>query len=73
MWAVEFGSVGAVVADGGGDEVVVGGEPFPEERLIYWNFVASDKADIEDAKQRWESDAFAHVPGETERIPLPSR
>mgnify|MGYP003346984264 CR=1 FL=1 len=49
------------------------GEPTDGHRHIYWNFVASDRADIEDAKQRWENDAFANVPGETERIPLPSK
>ena len=53
--------------------MLLGGDPTDGHRHIYWNFVASDKADIEDAKQRWESDAFAHVPGETERIPLPSK
>lgn len=53
--------------------MLLGGAPTDGHRHIYWNFVASDKADIEDAKQRWESDAFAHVPGETERIPLPSK
>lgn len=53
--------------------MLLGGDPTDGHRHIYWNFVASDKADIEDAKQRWEADAFAHVPGETERIPLPSK
>ncbi len=53
--------------------MLLGGDPTDGRRHIYWNFVASDQADIEDAKQRWQDDAFAHVPGETERIPLPSR
>ena len=53
--------------------MLLGGDPTDGHRHIYWNFVASDKADIDDAKQRWEADAFAHVPGETERIPLPSK
>ncbi len=29
-----------------------GGEPFPEERFIHWNFVNSDKSRIEKAKKR---------------------
>ncbi|MCO5397135.1 pirin family protein [Ralstonia soli] len=53
--------------------MLLGGDPTDGHRHIYWNFVASDKADIDDAKQRWEADAFAHVPGETERIPLPPK
>jgi len=48
-----------------------GGEPFPEERHIYWNFVATDLAIIERAKQAWREQSFAPVPGETGFIPLP--
>lgn len=50
---------------------IFGGEPFPEERFIYWNFVSSDKDLIEKAKDDWENDRFPHIKGETERIPLP--
>jgi redox-sensitive bicupin YhaK (pirin superfamily) len=48
-----------------------GGEPFPEERFIYWNFVAADYTVIEQAKQRWLEQKFPHVPGETDFVPLP--
>lgn len=52
-----------------------GGMPFDEERFIYWNFVNSDKALIEEAKVNWENqhrDAFPLVPGdEQEYVPLP--
>jgi len=48
-----------------------GGDTFPEERFIYWNFVASSQEIIENAKARWEANQFGQVPGETERIPLP--
>jgi redox-sensitive bicupin YhaK (pirin superfamily) len=48
-----------------------GGEPFPEDRFIYWNFVASDYQTIERAKQDWKKQKFARVPGETGFIPLP--
>ena len=50
---------------------IFGGEPFPEERIIFWNFVASTKELIEDAKERWEHQTFPKVPGETEFVPLP--
>jgi redox-sensitive bicupin YhaK (pirin superfamily) len=52
---------------------IFGGEPFPEERFIYWNFVSSNKERIEEAKQRWMDQKFERVPGETEFVPLPSQ
>lgn len=52
-----------------------GGEPFEDERFIYWNFVNSDKEVIEKAKVDWfdqNHDAFPLVPGdEEEYVPLP--
>ena len=51
--------------------VLVGGEPFPEQRFIYWNFVSSRADRIEQAKADWRAQAFAKVPGEHEFIPLP--
>lgn len=52
---------------------IFGGDAFPEERFIYWNFVASDKQLIEDAKQKWMNQEFDAVPGETEFVPLPEQ
>lgn len=52
---------------------IFGGDPFPEERLIYWNFVATDKELIEQAKQRWLNQEFGQVPGETGFVPLPQQ
>lgn len=49
-----------------------GGEPFPEQRFIDWNFVASSRDKIEAAKKRWAEQGFPRVPGETEFVPLPS-
>jgi redox-sensitive bicupin YhaK (pirin superfamily) len=51
--------------------LIFGGEPFPEQRQIFWNFVASDEALINRAKEDWKDDRFPHIPGETDRIPLP--
>jgi redox-sensitive bicupin YhaK (pirin superfamily) len=48
-----------------------GGQPFPEEHFIFWNFVSSDKNLIEKAKQDWTAQTFPKVPGETEFVPLP--
>jgi redox-sensitive bicupin YhaK (pirin superfamily) len=40
-------------------------------RHIWWNYVSSSEARIEQAKLDWKNGAFAKVPGETEFIPLP--
>ena len=48
-----------------------GGEPFAEERHIYWNFVSSEKSLIEEAKENWAARNFDMVPGEQGYIPLP--
>lgn len=53
---------------------VFGGEPLAEERFIDWNFVASDKALIEEAKAKWMAREFKAVVGdETAYIPYPTR
>jgi redox-sensitive bicupin YhaK (pirin superfamily) len=52
---------------------IFGGEAFPEERFIYWNFVATSKELIEAAKEKWLKQEFDSVPGETEFVPLPER
>lgn len=50
---------------------IFGGEPFPEERFIDWNFVATSKELIAAAKQKWTDQTFDKIPGETGFIPLP--
>jgi redox-sensitive bicupin YhaK (pirin superfamily) len=51
--------------------MLMGGEPFPEQRHIYWNFVSSSADRIEQAKRDWRERRFPGVPGEHEFIPLP--
>jgi len=53
--------------------LLFGGQAFPEKRHIYWNFVASEEATIEEAKERWDKQGFDMVPGETGYIPLPGK
>lgn len=52
-----------------------GGEPFPEERYIFWNFVNSEKEVIDEAKVNWHDqnhEAFPLIPGDSdEYVPLP--
>lgn len=52
---------------------IFGGEPFPEERFIDWNFVSSSKELIEEAKENWKAQTFEKVKDdETEYIPYPT-
>ena len=51
--------------------MLLGGEPIGP-RHIWWNFVSSSEARIEQARQDWREGRFGLVPGdERERIPLP--
>lgn len=52
--------------------MLLGGAPLQEPRRINWNFVASDPALIEQARQRWAARDWPTVPGEDERIELPA-
>jgi len=55
---------------------VFGGEPFPEERFINWNFVSSDRDRIKKARKDWidqNLDAFSKIPGnDKDYVPYPS-
>ncbi len=60
--------------------LLLGGEPFQEELLMWWNFVGRSHDEIVCARQEWEEDTgrFGTVPGhgsdagrETGRIPAP--
>jgi len=59
-----------VTARGGAHLMLVGGEPLPEQRHIYWNFVSSSLDRIEQAKDDWRQGRFPEIAGETEFIPL---
>jgi len=52
--------------------MLLGGERFPTPRFIEWNFVASSRERIEQAKARWVAQEFPKVPGDEEFIPLPN-
>jgi hypothetical protein len=53
--------------------MLLGGQKMDGPRHLWWNFVASSKEKLEDAKRRWREQKFAPIPGETEFIPLPER
>lgn len=50
---------------------IFGGEAFPEERFIFWNFVSSRKERIEEAKKAWIEQDFPKIEGEHGFVPLP--
>ena len=51
---------------------ILGGEQFPEKRFIWWNLVSSSEEKIEAAKKSWREGTFPSIPGDTDRIPMPS-
>jgi len=52
--------------------MLFGGAPLDGDRHLFWNFVASSRERIEQAKDDWREGRFAKVPGDEEEfIPLP--
>ncbi|WP_433501228.1 pirin family protein [Sphaerimonospora sp. CA-214678] len=56
--------------------LLLGGEPFAEEIVMWWNFVGRDHEEIVEFRQAWEegSDRFGEVrgyAGRTSRLPAP--
>jgi redox-sensitive bicupin YhaK (pirin superfamily) len=53
--------------------MLFGGAPYGTPPRLWWNFVAAERARIEQAKRDWAEGRMGGVPGEHEFIPLPSR
>jgi len=51
--------------------ILLGGDPLPEPRHMWWNLVSTRGKRIEQAKADWKAGRFPSIPGETEFIPLP--
>jgi len=53
--------------------LLLGGEPFESEIMMWWNFVARSRAELEEAYREWEagSERFAPVNSTLDRIPAP--
>ncbi|WP_166980260.1 pirin family protein [Paramicrobacterium fandaimingii] len=63
-----------IVADAAAHVIFIGGEPFGEDLVMWWNFVGRAHDDIVRAREDWEARAsrFGNVPGHgAERIPAP--
>lgn len=52
--------------------LIFGGEPFPEERYIHWNFVSSDKGKIDKAITAWKERTFPEMDNDSSYVPIPS-
>lgn len=55
--------------------VLLGGPPFEEEIVMWWNFIGRSRQDIVEARDAWEraSDRFGTVDGYPgERLPAPA-
>ena len=51
--------------------LLFGGEAFPEERFLLWNFSSSSKERLQQAKADWQAKNFPKVPGDETYIPIP--
>ncbi len=52
--------------------LLLGGEPFPEERFLLWNFVSSSKERLEKARKDWINKEFPAIPGDNTYVPFPT-
>jgi redox-sensitive bicupin YhaK (pirin superfamily) len=64
----------AVWAEGASRILLVGGEPFGEEVVMWWNFVGRSRDELVAARDDWEGHGprFAHVRSQLDRIPAPA-
>ncbi|MCL6265924.1 pirin family protein [Flagellimonas myxillae] len=60
-----------IQVNAGSHLLLFGGEPFPEDRHIYWNFVSSKKEKIEKAKTKWADKTFPMMENDNTYVPLP--
>jgi redox-sensitive bicupin YhaK (pirin superfamily) len=62
-----------VTSTAGAHLILLGGEPFDEELVMWWNYIGRSHEEIVQARDAWEADdgRFGVVPGHGERIPAP--
>jgi len=72
LYVLKPGTAATLRSENGARVMLCGGEAFATPRHVWWNFVSSDRARIEQAKQDWTEGRFPVVPGdEKEFIPIP--
>lgn len=62
-----------LAADAGTRAFLLGGEPFPDELAMWWNFVGRDRDELRQAADDWNAGAerFGAVRSRLDRIPAP--
>ena len=50
-----------------------GGDPFPEERYLDWNFASSSKDRLTQAKNDWINQRFPKIEGDDSFVPYPTK
>lgn len=63
--------VSEIVSEQGASGVVFGGAMLDAPRFMEWNFVASQRERLQQAREDWAAGRFAMVPGEADFIPQP--
>jgi quercetin 2,3-dioxygenase len=60
----------ALATEGPARALLLGGVPFPEPILMWWNFVGRTREEISEARRQWSADdgRFGHVRSSLERI-----
>ncbi len=58
-------------SDGGAEFLLLGGVPFGEEIVMWWNFVARSDEEIVAARDRWSDAGFGEVAGAGEPLKAP--
>lgn len=73
MLILKSGAEIKITANTSAHLIILGGSPLESPRFLWWNFVASSKERIEQAKQDWQAGKFGKIPGDDkEYIPLPT-
>lgn len=68
-----LGTLRLLAGDDGARLILLGGEPFDEEVIMWWNFMGPDHEYIVRARDEWEahSERYGEVPGDGRRLPAP--
>lgn len=67
----EPGASVQLTADADSHVVMLGGAPLDAPRYLWWNYVASSEAFLQEARQAWRDKRYPMVDGDAEFIPLP--
>lgn len=71
LMVFEPGATIALSASADSHVVLLGGAPLDAPRYLWWNYVGSSEAVLEEARQAWREQRYAMVEGDPEFIPLP--